>query len=346
MSIQKNLFRSAVVVLTFIVLLTACSEDVPRSPAKPLMTTPEQLSQIYGIRAGAYTVADSEEFSVPMSADRELILRVLYPREKAAAKLPLLIFSHGNWSDLQKYDNVVRHWVTHGYVVVMPYHLDGGGMMRGIFNSIRYGQLGLINTRVDDFKFVMDNWSQIEAKIPALKDGVDLTRIAATGHSFGGFTAEQMGGAQAFDPDAKQFIPGSDSRVRAIVAISPPGKMFDTITEGSWTELTTPTLVTTGTWDDNKQFWPDWQAHLLSYQTARPNDKFSLVIEGADHYLGNLICRPERKEAPQKDALAMVNAISTAFLDAYIKDIPEAKQFLQQNPVSSLTGGFATLSQR
>lgn len=346
MRLTNGCIRFACLALAVIALLTACGKDMPKPPAKPLTATPEQLSQIYGLKSGNFTVADSGEFAVTMADGRELKLRALYPDGALQQPVPLLIFSHGNWSDLQKYDNVVRHWVSHGYVVVMPYHLDGGGMMRGIFNSVRYGQLGLISTRVDDFKFILDNWSVIEAQIPALKNKVDLTRIAATGHSFGGFSAEQLGGAQAFDPDTGKYISATDSRIRAIVAISPPGKMFDTITAGSWTELTTPTLVTTGTWDTNPQFWPEWQAHLLSYQTAKPGNKYSLVMEGADHYLGNLICRPERKETPQKDALAMLNAVSIAFLDAYLKDIPEAKQFLQQNPLSVLTGGFATLTER
>lgn len=347
MSLKKSLTRFVIVAVSALILLTGCGKDeIPKPAAKPLTATSEQLSQIYGIEAGKLPIADSGDLVFSLADGRELKLRVLYPESALQQPAPLLIFSHGNWSDHLKYDNVVRHWVSHGYVAVMPYHLDGGGMMRGIFNSVRYGQLGLIGTRMEDFKFILDQWALIEDKVPALKGKVDLNRIAATGHSFGGFSAQQLGGAQAYDPDTGKYIPVADARIRAIVAISPPGKMFDTITEGSWTELTTPTLVTTGTWDSNAQFWPDWRAHLLSFETAKPGSKYSLVTDGADHYLGNLICRPEREEVPQYDALKMLNAVTLAFLDAYVKDEPAAKQFLQQNPLSSLTGGFSTLSQR
>jgi predicted dienelactone hydrolase len=317
-----------------------------KPPADPLTASAEQINSIYKMAVGPYKVAYVDNIDLTVGG-RDLPVRVAYPvTDSATEKFPLVLFSHGNWSDQFKYDNVVNHWVSHGYVVVMPYHLDGGGAVRGITNSVRYGQLGLINTRVEEYTYLLDHWADIEATIPALQGKVDTTRIAATGHSFGGFTAQQMGGAQAFDPDKKEYIPSGDKRVRAIVAISPPGEMFTTIKKGSWDKLNIPTLVTSGTWDSNPSFWPDWRMHLLSYETAMPGDKFQLVTQGADHYLGNLICRPDREEAPQHDALKMLNAVSTAFLDAYVKDSAEAKQFLQDNKLSELTGGFSTLSQR
>ncbi len=51
----------------------------------------------------------------------------------------------------------------------------------------------------------------------------------------------------------------------------------------------------------------------------KPGQNYSLVVDGADHYLGNLICRPEREEQPQHKALRVINTASVAFLDWQLK---------------------------
>ena len=122
--------------------------------------------------------------------------------------------------------------------------------------------------------------------------------------------------------------------------------MFDLINTKSWLEVEGPLLVTTGTWDSNAFFWPDWRAHLLSYETSKPDNKYSLVMDGSDHYLGNLICRLDREEASQHDALKMVNGVTTAFLDAYLKGDKAAAAYLRSDNLASKTSGFATLSSR
>lgn len=244
-------------------------------------------------------------------------LRVLYPQ--AQERYPLVIFSHGNWSDNTKYDALVNDWVARGYVVVMPYHLDGGGMMRGIFNALRFGQLGLISERAKDIHWIIDALPQLAQLSPELSARMQMDNIAVAGHSFGAYTAQQMIGAGAFDEDNQRWAYARDERVKAVVAISPPGPMFTTITELSWQAVDKPMLVTTGTKDVNDTFWPDWRAHLMSFDGAKPGHNYSLVVDHADHYLGNLICRPERESPPQNEALRVINDASVEFLNWQLK---------------------------
>jgi len=86
--------------------------------------------------------------------------------------------------------------------------------------------------------------------------------------------------------------------------------------------------------------------HLLSWETAIPGDKYALVTEGADHYLGNLICRPQREAPPQEDALRMLQIATTAFLDAYLKGDRAGATFLRGDRLRTSTGGFSRLSVR
>ena len=261
--------------------------------------------------------------------------------------LPVLLFSHGNWSSNDRYDRLIEHWVSHGYAVAAPLHRDGdGNYIKTTIDMIRLGNLGVIQARADDLIAVLDALPDIAARLPASAPALDMTRIAATGHSFGAFNAQQLGGASAFDTDAQTWVPQRDDRIKAVVAVSPPGPMFDEITEDSWRRLGVPTLMTTGTWDANAAFWPDWRLHKLSFETAPAGDQYALVIQGADHYLGNLIGRLDREEPPQHEALALINTAVVAFLDAYLKQSQAARAFLVFGQLEELTRGFAELEHR
>lgn len=121
--------------------------------------------------------------------------------------------------------------------------------------------------------------------------------------------------------------------------------MFTTITAGSWEALAAPTLVTTGTWDIQPRFWPDWRLHLLSYETARPGDKYALVTRGRITTWATSSAAPSGR-SPQVDALRMLQVVTTAFLDAYLKGDTDAMRFLASDELTTLTAGFSTLMRR
>lgn len=331
------------IILVFVIALQACSREVELPAAAPLSANDEELSRLYKLGKGPFSVVVNQ-LVVANDAGSALELTISYP--DAVGPFPLLIFSHGNWSSKDKYQPVVNHWVSHGYVVVAPNHADCCSMVQGIFNSLRYGQVGLIQRRVQGINFLLDNISLLERQLDGLKGLIDKERIAITGHSFGAYTAQQLIGAGMFNPDTKSFEYYRDARVKAVVAISPPGPMFDTITPESWSQLNKPMLVATGTWDSNAQFWPDWRLHKMSFDTAQAGSNYALITQGADHYFGNLICRPEREQAPQYDALSMLNTVSVAFLDAYLKEDQAAHRFLAGDTLQQITDGFSVLERR
>ena len=325
--------------------IAGCSDDVPLPPAQALDADPGEIAALYGANPGPLSVHSLLDVPLPGSeGQRELSANLYFPDEGQG--YPLLLFSHGNWSDKHSYDRLIEHWVSHGYVVIATDHLDCCGAVSGIFNSLRYGQFGLIEARTQDLLRLQQAVPALEQAFPDFSGKADTRRIAVTGHSFGAFSAQQLGGAAAFDPDQAQYVYTSEPEVQAVVALSPPGPMFDTITEESWKQLSAPTLVTTGTWDIQPSFWPDWRMHLMSFETALPDNKFALVVEGADHYLGNLICRTEREAEPQEDALQMILIATTAFLDAYLKQSGEAKALLHSEEIAKTTSSFASLQRR
>lgn len=330
--------------LALTLLLGACGNDSPLPPARPLNASADQLAAIPALQSGRHAVLHSEPVDWAV-ADRRLRLRAVQPA--GDGPFPLVLFSHGFASDISEYDALLDHWASHGYIVLAPFHRDGGGSLRAIWNSIVMGKQGLIAARAEDLRLLLDHLPEIDRVLPGLSRRVDASRIAAAGHSFGAFSAQQLIGAVALDPDTGEtLVAAGDARVRAVVAISPPGRMFGLINERSWLAVEKPQLITTGTWDVDGRFVKTWREHALSHDTAKPGLNWLLVVEGADHYLGNLICRTGREAAPQRDALAMVNALAVNFLDAFVKDDADARAFLASPALAGHTGGFATLSQR
>ena len=331
----------------FLATPLACSKPAVQPPVEPLNASAEQLASIPNLNRGSYQVTKSPALEWQV-AGRELRLRIVQPQPTStnSGPFPLVVFSHGFASDIDKYDALFEHWASHGYIIIAPYHLDGGGSLRGIFNSVRYGTENLIAARVDDMRLILDHLDKLDELQTGLSQHIDREHIAAAGHSFGAFTAQQFGGAAGVNPDNGERLEGRDSRITAVLAISPPGEMFDLINDQSWLQMDTPMLATTGTWDVDGHFVTDWKQHTLSYHTAKPGQNWLLVVQGADHYLGNLICRPERDEAPQTNALKMVNAMAVTFLDAQLKAEKPEQLFLSGDSLAKLTNGFAALSQR
>lgn len=332
----RRLIASAILVLISSTFLNACGSKIELPPAEPLSATPEQLSQIPNLKPGKLpvTVLGKTDWRV---GDEALAIRAIYP--DAPGTFPLIVFSHGFASDSDAYDPMLRHWASHGFVIVAPSHPDSGGTVRAIWSSIRLGKAGLIATRLQQMQSILGS---LESLPGVLRSRIDANKFLAAGHSFGAFTAQQLGGAIAIEPDSGETVAGRDPRIQAVVAISPPGEMFGWINAQSWKTLAVPMLATTGTWDVDGRFVTQWRQHALSYETAPPGDKHLLVVQGADHYLGNLICRPERDAEPQTDALRMVNAAAVTFMKAQLGEQP----FGLATQISLHTNEFAVIESR
>ena len=152
------------------------------------------------------------------------------------------------------YAPLIDFWAAHGFVVVQPTHLDSHTLALPPEDP-RTPQIW--RSRIDDLRLILNQLDQLEAALPGLNGRVDKSRIAASGHSWGGTTASALLGArvQVAENDAGETF--YDSRITAGVLLSTPGiggaellpfaaDAFAFMKYPSFAGITVPTLIIAG----------------------------------------------------------------------------------------------------
>ena len=313
---------------------------IGQAPAAP------QLA--YKTAAGPHEVL-IKSMQLPFPAlDKDLPLRIAFPED--GGPFPVIVFSHGNGSSKDHYSAYADHWASHGYVVIQPTHMDStslGGSMR----NMNYAKMMAISdSRRRDMRFIVDSLTQLEQQIPGLAGKIDPERLVAAGHSMGGATALRLAGLVFIDPQDDSETDYRDERFDALLLVSDPGNNR-LMPDAPWKAVAIPTFIATGTNDYGGM--PKKPGQSVEKDVRFPQDwvmpdtaNHYLFVDGMDHYLGGLICKENVPGPKDYDALQIVDAVSTAFLDAYMKEDEAAMAFLRSDQVFELTDGRATLEMR
>lgn len=252
---------------------------------------------------------------LPIDATRELPLRVVHPRP--GRRLPIVLFSHGAYSSGQDYDALLRAWAAEGYVVLAPTHRDSTrlGVARGT-NDPRF-----FAWRLDDMEAILARLAEVVERVPALAGRVEATRIAATGHSFGGLVAQTLGGATYRDLAGGGTVSRRIDAVRAVIVFSGAGVMEPLLGPADFAALSLPTLVTVGSEDlGQAPGLTGYAWRRQPFDLIPPGDKYLLTLEGADHYLGGAVGRNDLPRSPNAARYVdAFNATSVQFLARYLR---------------------------
>jgi predicted dienelactone hydrolase len=233
--------------------------------------------------------------------------------DETEAPYPLVVFSHGFGLNPAWYNTLLEHYASYGFVVLAPQHTDP--------DWSESWEAAIDRPR--DIERLLDYAEDLGAPTGEMAELIDMERIAVVGHSFGGYTALAVGGAQydleaferhyadlaaAEDPNAWILMPFSgkaadlaaranldsvpeglwpsfrDSRVDAIVPISSDAFLFD---EAGLAGITIPVMAMGGTADTGAPY--EWGTRP-SYDYAASKEKSLVGFEGAEHMFITTTC--------------------------------------------------------
>jgi len=269
---------------------------------------------------------------------REIPIRIYLPAANSAA--PVVIFSHGLGGTRENSPYLGRHWSARGYVAVFLQHPGSDdSVWKDKPLSRRMAAMreaaGLENflLRVKDVPAALDQldrWNKEDGH--ALLERLDLSRVGMSGHSFGAVTTQAVSG-QNFPIVRTSY---TDPRIKAAIAFSPNSPRQGNSAEDAFSKVAIPWMLMTGTKDTALIGNQDVTSRLAVFPALPPGCKYELVLENAEHSAFTDRPLPGDREKRNPNHHRVILALSTAFWDAYLRDDPAAKSWLDGDGPQSL----------
>jgi predicted dienelactone hydrolase len=279
-------------------LMTNMQEGAALAKAGPAVSTSSALQG--KLRQGWIR----SQLMLPVS-HRPEPLRVLLLTPKGPANGRLVVISHGLWDDPESFEGWGEFLATEGYTVLMPDHPGSDftqqkAMLAGDRPPPGPEELRL---RPRDVSALLD---AVESGKLLSGQSLNTQSVAVVGHSWGATTSLQLAGGTPIegklasrcsdlsDPERNiswvlqcSWLSGieqaavSDSRVKAVVAVSPPLRLlFD---PDSSSRLSAKVLLVSGTRDWVVPSGPEAIAPMRTSGAVRKGHRLVLV-KGADHF--------------------------------------------------------------
>jgi dienelactone hydrolase len=194
--------------------VTACA-DPPQEAAAPQVTTPGSGPATASPPVEPVYAVGSRELHLQRGPDRPLRTVVLYPAEgrvgdgepraearPAAGSFPIVLFSHGLHGSPERYVPAAAGWASAGFVVAVPAYPHTST------DAEDYDKDD-IDHQPADAEYVISKVRDLDTKDGDLLRGhVNGDRVAAMGHSAGGYTTAGL------------FSEGHDTRLKAGIVLA------------------------------------------------------------------------------------------------------------------------------
>lgn len=168
------------------------NQSAPRSLLPDTVPALDALSQPgpYAVTAQTMTVVDRER-------GRNLLTDLYLPTDAPPAGI--VVISHGLAGDRKGFITVAEHLASHGYAIAALEHPGSNTdrlyeLLSGVASEI--SDPTEFSDRPRDVSYLLDELTRMNESGGALANRLDLNRVGIIGHSFGGYTALALSGAQ------------------------------------------------------------------------------------------------------------------------------------------------------
>ena len=274
---------------------------------------------------------------------RTVPAQVYFPAAKGQ-RFPIIVFSHGLGGSPSRCAYLAAAWASRGFVVVMLQHPGSDenvwqGKLR-VMNELReaYKTSWSGRTRALDIRFAMNRLESLEENGDWLGALLDLENIGVGGYDLGALAALLVAGQ--LPPDKGTSL--ADSRVTAVLAMSPPINSSRRSYRDVYAAVEVPTFFITGTADDGVVGSTKAAQRRIPFDSMEGNDRFLVVFQGADHmiYGGHFLSIRGRNDQPFQRAMCRSSIL---FWRAYLKHDERALLDITGYRLNSLLGVAATI---
>lgn len=292
---------------------------------------------------------------VDASRQRPVPVLIYLPPVTPASKsepVPVIIFSHGLGGSREGYAYLGQHWSQAGYASVHVQHLGSDDAVwrearpAERMQAVKRAAATPANAlaRPADVSFVIDELTRQnqDPKSP-LHGRLDLSRIGAAGHSFGGFTVMAIAG-QSFRGGVS---PLADSRVKAVIQMSAPVIGGQRVPQENFDNIRIPVFHMTGTLDDSPVGDTAAVDRRIPYDRMQHSSTSLVIFKDGDHMIfsGRMQRDPER-EAADEVFQKLISKSTTAFWDAHLKNKAESRKWFYEGGFTTALGSSGTFEHK
>lgn len=351
MTRQVMIFSGTLIMLAMLTL-RLCAQETQGSVEAALLgvTETEEASQVKTLEM---TWTDA-------TRQREVPVKMYLPGGEAEGPWPVVVFSHGLGGSRQGYGYLGRHWAQQGYVSVHLQHQGSddaiwrgkpiGQRMRLMRQAARDGQAALDRPR--DVTFAIDMLEQLNAGDSQIAGKLDLDSIAVAGHSFGAWTALASAG-RTLVGKWRGEMNLRDERIKAAIILSGQSQGDPQRDARSFATIKIPALHMTGTLDTSPINNTQPKDRRVPFDLAPSpeqggGEQYLVIFQGGDHMVFSGNSRWARQGDPAKDPAfhRLICQTTTAFLNAYLQDDTNARDWMRGGACEQELGEYASFEMK